>query len=59
MINLQDRCAWKEITEVQVIAEGKLKECRECNGYNKTCHDYYPTKEKQTKFRVYKMQWMQ
>ena len=55
MKNLQDRCVWKEISEVQIIAEGNLKECRKCDGYNKTCHAYYSTKEKQTKFRVYKM----
>jgi len=49
MKTLQNKCAWKDISEVQVLAEGKLGECRICDGYNKTCHAYYSTAEKAEK----------
>ena len=54
MINLENRCAWKEVVEMQELAEGKMKDCKECKGYNTSCYAYYTLNEKQTKFRVYK-----
>jgi len=55
MRNLENRCAWKEIVEIQVLAEGKMKMCRKCEGYNESCYAYFSTKEKETKLRIYKV----
>ena len=42
---LEEVCDWKEISETEVIVEGKLRECKEnCNGYNEKCDCYYNNK---------------
>jgi len=54
MRNLENRCCWKGVAETS-LAEGKLKECKKCDGYNVGCSSYFSDKEKETKLRVYKL----
>ena len=55
MRNLENKCAWKETVESQIISEGQLKECKKCDGYNTECPCYYTTGETNTKYRHYKV----
>lgn len=54
MKDLQDRCVWKEMAETHIVADGNMKKCKKCNGYNATCDTYFINKEKETKLRIYK-----
>lgn len=44
-LKLEDKCRWKESIGRQVVVEGRMKRCKECDGYRTACEYYAPTKK--------------
>lgn len=42
---LEDKCRWKEGLKGQRIIEGRMKMCKECDGYKTDCYYYVPIKK--------------
>lgn len=42
---LEDKCRWKESLKGQIVVDGRMRRCKECNGYDIKCGYYVPIKK--------------
>lgn len=46
-MGIEEKCAWKEIVEIEDNPEGGLIRCKRCNGYNTKCESYSLIKKRE------------